>query len=82
MLPDHNQQYTQNQGAGANTSTAASLKTNSNNNAHFIHEAIERKIERFSRQRNRGAMTVGSTNAAQQVYSQHLTNTYGAGNNN
>ena len=22
---------------------------------HFIHEAIERKIERFSRQRNRGA---------------------------
>ena len=25
-------------------------------NAHFIHEAIERKIERFSRQRNRGGI--------------------------
>ena len=26
-------------------------------------------------------MTVGSTNAAQQVYSQHLSTTYGSGNN-
>lgn len=44
---------------------------------HFIHEAIERKIERFSRQRNRGGLILGSsTNAAQAVYSQHLVNNF------
>ena len=31
------------------------MTTKANKNPHFIHEAIERKIERFSRQRSRGA---------------------------
>lgn len=35
---------------------------------HFIHEAIERKIERFSRQRNRGGLSMGSSQTAQAVY--------------
>jgi hypothetical protein len=32
-----------------------------NGQTHFIHDAIERKIERFSRQRNRGTLAVGGT---------------------
>ena len=44
---------------------------------HFIHEAIERKIERFSRQRNRGGlhMSQGASPAAAvqgNVYAQPL----------
>jgi hypothetical protein len=72
LIPEGSQAFSGLTGANGQSNIASSTKQ-ANGQSHYIHDAIERKIERFSRQRNRGALIVGSTNAAAQVYSQPLT---------
>ena len=43
------------------------VQPNAINGQHFIHDAIERKIERFSRQRHRGTLIIGNPSNTQVI---------------